>query len=533
MNLIIDKNSFTTPEATPHQQVLTFDDVKHLLRNPSRLLQHILHYKSATLKFYDMNSLSRPFLSLLLLRLFSYGAIYFEDDNGTRIRLTFKHFLGYARGYVTTYFRKNSVLAETKSKVQAMQHIFADYQVDRTLNLDDNPIYLRTDIAFGYRSGGSIGHIAGVANNLSHFGGHPLFITTDFIPTVREDINQQIVQFKSDFWNFPEIISITTNPQITIFTEAQMQKQPISFIYQRYSLNNFTGVELAHKYKLPFVLEYNGSEVWIRRHWGDTTLSNEQLSIDIELLNFSAADVIVVVSSPLRDELIELGVDADKILVNPNGVDPERYSPQIDGSAIRQQYDFQDKIVIGFIGTFGAWHGAEVLAEAYGLLLQKHPDYKDTLRLLLIGDGQKMPLVKDNLNQYDALPYTILTGRIPQAEGAEYLAACDILASPHVPNPDGTPFFGSPTKLFEYMAMGRGIVASDLDQIGDILDHNQTAYMVTPGDAQSLADGLKALIDDAALRQRLGEAARQDVIANYTWYEHTRKIMDKLKARFA
>src|SRR5262249_6789772 len=119
----------------------------------------------------------------------------------------------------------------------------------------------------------------------------------------------------------------------------------------------------------------------------------------------------------------------------------------------------------------------------------------------------------------------------PQEEGATHLAACDILASPHVPNPDGTPFFGSPTKLFECMAMGKGIVASDLDQIGQILKHQQTAWMVEPGDSASLMLGLKTLIDDAAIRGRLGAAARCEVVAHYTWQAHTGKIVEKLKER--
>jgi glycosyltransferase involved in cell wall biosynthesis len=125
----------------------------------------------------------------------------------------------------------------------------------------------------------------------------------------------------------------------------------------------------------------------------------------------------------------------------------------------------------------------------------------------------------------------ILTGLIPQEEGPDYLAACDILVCPHVPNPDGTRFFGSPTKLFEYMAMGKGIVASDLEQIGEVLEHNHTAWMVTPGDVESLMLGLKTLIDDRQLRNRLGEAARCEVVAKYTWSQHTQKIIDKLKER--
>src|SRR4029453_10185209 len=110
-------------------------------------------------------------------------------------------------------------------------------------------------------------------------------------------------------------------------------------------------------------------------------------------------------------------------------------------------------------------------------------------------------------------------------------AACDILASPHVPNADGTPFFGSPTKLFEYMAMGKGIVASDLEQIGEILHHDQTAWLVKPGDPASLMEGLKRLIDDAGLRQRLGEGARSEVVQQFTWRAHTQHIITALQAR--
>jgi glycosyltransferase involved in cell wall biosynthesis len=79
------------------------------------------------------------------------------------------------------------------------------------------------------------------------------------------------------------------------------------------------------------------------------------------------------------------------------------------------------------------------------------------------------------------------------------------------------------------MAMGKGIVASDLDQIGEVLKHDHTAWLVKPGDAESFIDGLKILIDDEHRRNRLGKAARQEVVARYTWKEHTRKIIEKLR----
>ena len=81
------------------------------------------------------------------------------------------------------------------------------------------------------------------------------------------------------------------------------------------------------------------------------------------------------------------------------------------------------------------------------------------------------------------------------------------------------------------MAMGKGIVASDLEQIGEVLDHNKTALLVPPADPQALMNEIKILIDNPELRNRLGKSARDEVIKQYTWKEHTRRILDKLNER--
>ena len=151
---------------------------------------------------------------------------------------------------------------------------------------------------------------------------------------------------------------------------------------------------------------------------------------------------------------------------------------------------------------------------------------------MMIGDGMTMPAVRRILSGYGVSEQSILTGMVPQDQGMSHLAACDVLVSPHIPNSDGSPFFGSPTKLFEYMALGKGIVASDLEQIGEILAHQRTAWLVKPGDAADLANGLRMLIDNEPLRQRMGSAAREAVVANYTWKEHTRRTLDAVRKRY-
>ena len=99
--------------------------------------------------------------------------------------------------------------------------------------------------------------------------------------------------------------------------------------------------------------------------------------------------------------------------------------------------------------------------------------------------------------------------------------------SPHVPNPDGSAFFGSPTKLFEYMAMGRPIVASRLDQIGDVLTDGVDALLVPPGEPAALAHAIARLIDTLD-RPQLANNGRAAALERHTWRRHTERILQSL-----
>ena len=123
----------------------------------------------------------------------------------------------------------------------------------------------------------------------------------------------------------------------------------------------------------------------------------------------------------------------------------------------------------------------------------------------------------------------VLTGLVPQAEGPAYLTACDILVLPTAPNPDGSPFFGSPTKLFEYMAMGRPIVATSLGQTIEVLDDGRNALIVPPSDPEAMSRAIERFIDDPDLRQKLGAVARQDVLQRHTWQRHVARLLARIE----
>lgn len=503
---------------------ISFEELRSWVSS-GKIFSQLFRYRDSVMVAYDLKLISKPFASALLMRVLARKKTIRQDGKGVSQVITVSLLFSLFIKLTNDFLAKKKFIKAVNRKVNLLIN---SIQLNKTKNLDitQPPVYLRTDFCFGLQSGGSVGHIAGVLNHLSQFSGKPIFLTTDPIPTVSQEWESHIITPGNAFWDFSELPPLHFNEVFLNKAIELIGNRRPSFIYQRYSINNFSGVQIARHYQVPFVLEFNGSEVWVNRHWGDSVLKYEALAEEIEMLNLKACDLVVVVSEPLKADLIVKGIDSEKILVNPNGVNPEKYSPSIDGIRIRQMYHLENKIVLGFIGTFGKWHGAEVLAEAFGFLLQTYPELKTRVRLLMIGDGMTMPSVKQILSQWSE--YSILTGTVPQETGPLYLAACDILVASHVPNVDKSPFFGSPTKLFEYMAMGKGIVASNLDQIGEILEHNRTAWMVKPGDATNLMTGLKTLIDDGLTRTRLGHAAREEVVAKYTWKEHTRKIIEEL-----
>jgi glycosyltransferase involved in cell wall biosynthesis len=492
----------------------------------SQLSTIVFRYSDVTLVTRRLSCLARPFHTGVLLRLLTFGSITIEDELGSHVRIGPRWLLHAAFKLLQERIGSRSLLAELTRRLAELEER-EDLRPRRARAAASHIVYLRTDFVFDVVAGGSLGHIAGVVNNLAPCGLTPILLSTTRIPTIDPSIETHVIEPDRHFWNIEGLPILAFNFRCLDEAERICNGRDVGAVYQRYSTNNFTGAALAAKLQVPFVLEYNGSEIWINRHWGQP-LPREELAQRIENVNLRRADLIVVVSEVSKAELVERGIPPTKILVNPNGVDPSRFHPDIDGTAVRRRLGFaDDDVVLGFIGTFGRWHGSEQLARAFVRILRA--DQATPARLLLIGDGPHAEATRRLLTDADPRGRSWhMTGRVQQDSAPTYLAAADVLVSPHVPNPDGTPFFGSPTKIFEYMAMGRGIVASALGQLADVLDDGRTALLVPPGDEAALAAGLEKLIMSRQLRESLGTNARAVVEESYTWRIHTRRIIERL-----
>ena len=147
-------------------------------------------------------------------------------------------------------------------------------------------------------------------------------------------------------------------------------------------------------------------------------------------------------------------------------------------------------------------------------------------KFLLVGSGSLHAEVERQLESETKTGRVIFTGAVAHDRVPKLLDACDILVAPHVPLADGSEFFGSPTKIFEYMAMGKGIVASRLGQIGEVLVDEETALLVEAGNVDELGKAIVKLIESETLRTRLGARARAVAEREHTWTHNAQRVLD-------
>ncbi len=528
MKLIIIQDIDKVGESSVCEKEITYEKFKYWIRTGS-IFCKILKFSRAELYVKDIKKMYWPLPISIFMKVICRGRCEIKDANHEVKEIAFRTI---AKETIE-YIRERIAVKELKKNIDQNLQLFSHKKYNKTNIVDktkvlNSVIYLRTEHWDEIQTGGAVSHTTGVLNNFSKLLDRTVYISSVSVPGIDPNIEIHNIDKSYGYRNFhQEERQLAHNGLFFKEAEKIIADDNYAFIYQRYCLNNYCGAQLAEKLKIPFVLEYNGSEVWVSNNWG-RKVKNQDTAEKIEWFNLISANLIVVVSSPLKDQIVAQGISEEKILINPNGVDPEKYSPSVCGDQIREEYSLGNKIVFGFIGTFGPWHGAEILVKSFGMLMKKCPEYQKRIHLMMIGDGVTMESVKKLVDDYCLYENVSLTGLIPHNEGPTYLAACDILVSPHVPNSDGSPFFGSPTKLFEYMAIGKPIVASDLDQIGEILKHDETAHLVTPGDSNALCEGLKHMIENPSSWEKMGQLARQECLNKYTWKSHTEKILEKL-----
>ena len=291
-------------------------------------------------------------------------------------------------------------------------------------------------------------------------------------------------------------------------------------LYERYNLFGLAGMWLRRRSGLPMVLEVNAPICEERSVYGGIALG--ALARWSERATWCGADCVLPVTSVLAEHVRRAGVAAGRITVVPNGVDPKRFADTSAAEDVRERLGLSDRFVLGFTGFVREWHGMEGVVD----LLAEIDDPR--LHLLVVGDGPSRSDLEARARRLDIVERVHITGIVARDSVASYIAAFDVALQPSV-----VPY-ASPLKLFEYLAMGRPVVAPRTPNIEEILTDRETALLFPPGDKQAFRSCVERLRADAALRQRLGAAGQRLITErDLTWDGNARRIAELMTSMLA
>ena len=224
------------------------------------------------------------------------------------------------------------------------------------------------------------------------------------------------------------------------------------------------------------------------------------------------ATAAVAICQGLRDEIVERGVPAERVIVAPNAVDAELFVPMPRNDDLAEELGVSGRVVIGYIGSFFGFEGVELLVGAAGQIIQQAPD----VSVVIVGGGKNEDSIREAVVQAN-LPADrlILTGRVPFEQVIDYYSLMDVLVYPRLSL--RVTELVTPLKPLEAMAMGKAVVGSRVGGIAELVEDGRTGLLFEPGDAADLARTCSELANAQERRHTLGEAAREYVLRQRQW----------------
>lgn len=256
-------------------------------------------------------------------------------------------------------------------------------------------------------------------------------------------------------------------------------------------LDGVPAIRVGKKLGIPVVYE-------IRAFWEDAAVDHGtttegslryRLTRALETWAVKQADAVTVICEGLRADLVARGVPAGKITVIPNAVDIDKF--ETGGRAdpeLKLKLGLGASRVLGFIGSFYAYEGLDLLIAALPAILRQTPDVK----LLLVGGGPQEDALKQQVMALDLKDKVVFTGRVPHAEVNRYYDLVDVLV--YARHPMRLTELVTPLKPLEAMAQGRLMVASDVGGHKELIQDGRTGVLFRAGQAGDLASKVVALL---------------------------------------
>ena len=319
-------------------------------------------------------------------------------------------------------------------------------------------------------------------------------------------------------------------PYFALFDSYRMAEacrqnlQGFDLIHERFNLLDLGGALASRKLSLPFVLEVNADLLEQRKFKGTPEKGLRRLfAVWATQLCFSAAAKIICISTDLKDHLHrQWKIEDHKLAVLPCAADIEAFRPNHKAELVKRGLGLTTEPVIMWVGGFYPWHDLDLLLESFTRVLEKQPK----ARLVLVGEGQTRPMVAQKVMQNGLQHAVIMTGAIAHTSVPEMVSIAEVAVVPAAPVPASRGGTGTPLKLFEYMAAGKAIVATALNQAAEVIQDGHNGLLVKAGDVNGFAEAMLALLKDSVKRGRLGQNARQRAVEQFSWDQYTKRLED-------
>jgi glycosyltransferase involved in cell wall biosynthesis len=327
-------------------------------------------------------------------------------------------------------------------------------------------------------------------------------------------------------WRMPGRADILASRDIELADGLTRQLRPAVLHAASNYANARLALALRERYGLPVVYEVRGfwEDTWLSRYPDAAERAKSELyqrNRDLETQCMLAADLVVTLGEAMRDEIVALGVPAEKIEIVPNAVSAEFLKPLPDATTLREELGIKpDEPVVGEVTSLVPHEGIGTLLEATAILRARGVP----ARALIVGDGPERAALQRQAARAGLAEAAVFPGRVPAAKVRQFHALLDVFVVPRTP--DRVCRLVTPLKPVEAMASGLCVVTSEVKALTEIVKHEVTGMQTVPQDPVSLADCLERLLYSPDIRRKLGDNAREWVSRDRTWAHNAARYRD-------
>lgn len=316
-------------------------------------------------------------------------------------------------------------------------------------------------------------------------------------------------------WWARDMIELGLNVMTFYKARRFMQHHEVDLIFDRAGIYGFVGARLATNQRHPLIAHLDAPFPLERAFRGEGYFRR------IHRLAMRSigqkAQLVVTVSRASCDYFVQIGLPADKIVVQPNGISRALLERGMNLAKVHQPFANGQPYTIGFVGSLTRWHRVDLLLEALHLSTAQKAD---GFRLVVVGYGEEYERLVKRAHELGVQDWVRWVGPMSQEQAFAQIAQFDIAVLPH------TLSTGSPLKLFEYAALARPFIVPDLPNIRDLFEEDEV-YFIQPQNPQVLANKLIELVSNPDVAVQTGRRA-QEQVKKHTWEQYVENLIERI-----